>query len=305
MDEKDLGNNIHSFNFSREVFRKGIWNELTTHARGLFVDVEKEKIVARSYEKFFNVGQRREDEILNLLKKFRGKKITAYRKENGYLGLVSVVGDEFFICSKSTNTGDYAEWFQDIWSSLDIDKEFIKDYLKNEDVTLVFEVIDPVRDPHIIKYDREDAILLDIVRNTWDFNKKSFEELASFAQKAGLSHKKLYMEFENEKEFFKWFVDNTREEDLSKSDIEGVVIECETAPGQIYMTKIKFPYYLFWKSMRAVADKVRRGAEVNYANLWNALSNYFYAWLQKQDEDTLQKDIITLREMYEASGENV
>lgn len=298
VEEKDLGDNIHSFNFSREVFRKGAWNKLNTHARGLFVDVKSERIVARSYEKFFNVGQRREDELLNLLKKFRGKRIKAYKKENGYLGLVSLVNNEFFIASKSTNTGDYADWFRDIWGRLDIDRDYIKAYLEKEDVTLVFEVIDPVRDPHIIKYDKEDAVLLDIVHNTWEFKKKDFAELSAFAERAGLTHKLIYREFENDREFFKWFTENTQEDDLSKTDVEGVVIECETEPGHIYMTKVKFPYYLFWKSMRAVADKVRRGSDVRYASLWNPVSNYFYAWLKKQDKEMLEKDIITLREKF-------
>ena len=298
VEEKDLGDNIHSFNFSREVFRKGAWNKLNTHARGLFVDVKNDKIVARSYEKFFNVGQRREDELLNLLKKFRGKRIRAYKKENGYLGLVSLVNNEFFIASKSTNTGDYADWFRDIWGRLDIDRDYIKAYLEKEDVTLVFEVIDPVRDPHIIKYDKEDAVLLDIVHNTWEFKKKDFEELSAFAERAGLTHKLVYREFENDREFFKWYTENTQEDDLSKTDVEGVVIECETEPGHIYMTKVKFPYYLFWKSMRAVADKVRRGSDVRYASLWNPVSNYFYAWLKKQDKEMQEKDIITLREKF-------
>ena len=213
VEEKDLGDNIHSFNFSREVFRKGAWNKLNTHARGLFVDVKNDKIVARSYEKFFNVGQRREDELLNLLKKFRGKRIKAYKKENGYLGLVSLVNNEFFIASKSTNTGDYADWFRDIWGRLDIDRDYIKAYLEKEDVTLVFEVIDPVRDPHIIKYDKEDAVLLDIVHNTWEFKKKDFAELSAFAERAGFTDKLVYREFENDREFFKWYTENTQEDD--------------------------------------------------------------------------------------------
>ena len=96
----------------------------------------------------------------------------------------------------------------------------IKAYLEKEDVTLVFEVIDPVRDPHIIKYDKEDAVLLDIVHNTWEFKKKDFEELSAFAERAGLTHKLVYREFENDREFFKWYTENTQEDDLSKTDVE-------------------------------------------------------------------------------------
>ncbi|MDE5630045.1 MAG: metallophosphoesterase, partial [Bacilli bacterium] len=36
--EKDLGANISSFNFSREAFSNHIWDNMTTKARGLFID---------------------------------------------------------------------------------------------------------------------------------------------------------------------------------------------------------------------------------------------------------------------------
>ena len=49
--EKQFGN-ISSFNFSSTAFQKNIWDEQTTKARGLFLDTEKFKVVARSYDKF-------------------------------------------------------------------------------------------------------------------------------------------------------------------------------------------------------------------------------------------------------------
>ena len=59
------------------------------------------------------------------------------------------------------------------------------------------------------------------------------------------------------------------------------------------------------KSMRGVADKVRRGVDVKYASLWNTVSNYFFAWLKKQDEEVLQKDIITLRDKFYSEEKHV
>lgn len=53
--KKDLGDGYYSFNFSRDVFFKQKWNELTKIARGLFVHLPDGKIVARSYPKFGNI----------------------------------------------------------------------------------------------------------------------------------------------------------------------------------------------------------------------------------------------------------
>ena len=64
------------------------------------------------------------------------------------------------------------------------------------------------------------------------------------------------------------------------------------------MTKLKFPYYNFWKQMRAVKEKVKKRHNVKLSSLWNATSNYFYHWLKTQPEEELDKDIIYLREKY-------
>lgn len=50
--EKDLGNGISSFNFSNKCFYNNLWNDEAIKARGLFVDVNHNKVVARSYNKF-------------------------------------------------------------------------------------------------------------------------------------------------------------------------------------------------------------------------------------------------------------
>lgn len=61
--EKDLGDNIHSFNYTSKAFWKKRWDETTERARGLFVDTKTEKVVARSFDKFFAIGERPETQI--------------------------------------------------------------------------------------------------------------------------------------------------------------------------------------------------------------------------------------------------
>ena len=81
---------------------------------------------------------------------------------------------------------------------------------------------------------------------------------------------------------------------MSQTNLEGVVIECDGL-----MTKLKFPYYNFWKFMRKIKDTVSKRKVVKLSSLYNAEANYVYSWLKKQPEDELKKDIICLRERYE------
>lgn len=297
--EVQLDNNISSFNFTRNAFYKKNWNGLTCKARGLFVDTEKNKVVARGYEKFFNVNERRETELEHLIVKFKDK-ITCYKKENGFLGILSYVNNELFFASKSSNKSEFAEYFKNIFEASDINKQQLEEYLKNNDVSLTFEVIDVENDPHIIEYDKSKIVLLDIIHNDWEFKKEPYEAVQELSKLINCECKTIYKEFDNVKEFHQWYLENTDEDDLSKEDIEGVVIECCGI-----MTKLKFPYYNFWKYMRRVKEQVLHRSNVKLSGLYNATANYFYAWLKKQDEETLGKDIITLRKMfYEAQNDS-
>ena len=291
--EAQLGNNISSFNFTHRAFHNRNWNELTCKARGLFINTETEKVVARGYEKFFNVNERRETNLEHLLVKFKDK-ITCYKKENGYLGIMSFVDGELFLATKSSNKGDYADWFRKIYEESDINKEKLEEYLKENDVSLTFEVIDVENDPHIIEYDNSKVILLDIIHNDYEFKKEPYEKVQELAKLINCECKSIYKEFDNVREFHRWYLESTDEEDMTKTNIEGVVIESSGI-----MTKLKFPYYNFWKFMRSVKEQVKNKRNIKLASLYNATANYFYAWLKEQDEETLSKDIITLRKMYE------
>ena len=297
--ETMLGDGISSFNFTRKAFYNKNWNDYTCKARGLFVDTNTGKVVARGYEKFFNVNERRETELEHLLVKFKDKKITLYKKENGFLGILSYVNGEMFFASKSTNKGDFAEYFKNLFYQSDIDKEKVENYLKENDVTMLFEVIDMVHDPHIIEYPKSKIVLLDIVKNQYEFERLPYEELKKVSKELNTECKTIYKEFDNVREFQRWYIANTDEDDMSKEDIEGVVIECEDM-----LTKLKFPYYNFWKLMRGVKDKVKGRNQIILSSLYNATSNYFYAWLKEQEKETLEQDIITLRKKFEKENEH-
>lgn len=296
--EKDLGDNISSFNFSRQAFIKRQWDKQTILARGLFMNTEKNEIVARSYEKFFNLGENT-DTLPSTLKMKLSFPLKVYLKENGFLGMVSwnTEKDELFIASKSTNTGEYVKYFKDIlFSKYDISK--LSEYLKNNsNVTMVFEVIDPINDPHIIKYDDSKLVLLDIIYNTLSFDKVSYKELGLVGNSLGFEVKKLVMIL-NDFESFKELYTNAELLDYSLEGhpIEGFVIE----DSNKYMVKIKTGYYKEWKKLRPIAySTVKHGRYMKLACLTTAMENNFYKFckecFERGEEFT---NIIDLRERF-------
>ena len=91
VSESKFGN-ISSFNFTRQAFRKGVWDNVTTKARGLFINTNTKKIVARSYNKFFNINEMPETQLIFLKSRFEYP-VSVYKKYNGYLGLIGYDGE--------------------------------------------------------------------------------------------------------------------------------------------------------------------------------------------------------------------
>lgn len=287
--EKDLGNNISSFNFSREAFYKKEWNETNIKARGLFIDVEKNKIIARSYNKFFNLNERPETKMESLKENLKFP-LTVYQKDNGFLGILGMNDGELFFASKSTDKSDFAGWFKDIVHNT-LDVEEIKKILSKGNMSMVFEVNDPVNDPHIIKYDQAHVVLLDIVYNKEDFSKLPYKQLKGIAKKIKAPVKIKTTNLETWKDFKKWH----KEVNVDSNLLEGYVIE----DSEGFMFKIKLPFYSFWKYMRTVRDRIKRDKEVTEQSLKDrGFDSFFMEWMKTLDKSELEKDIITLREKY-------
>lgn len=300
--EKQFGN-ISSFNFSPTAFQKNIWDEQTTKARGLFLDTEKFQVVARSYDKFFNINQREETKFDTLQRTLQFP-VAAYVKENGFLGIVSwnEYTDDLFITSKSDPEGPFSEWLKNMLyrkiSEENLEK--MKKYIKENDVSFVFECCDMEHDPHIIEYSESKLVLLDIIYNTLDFQKYNYEDMAHVGRELGLAIKKQAYELSTWQEFYDWYFDVLEEDYEYRGDkIEGFVIE--DANG--YMIKLKLTYYNFWKFMRGIAHETFKKGYTNRTSLLTTpVANEFYAWCKKQFEDGkadgLPRDIVTLRKMF-------
>ncbi len=304
VQERKYGN-ISSFNFTKSAFYDRVWNEQTMKARGLYINIPKQKVVARAYNKFFNINERPETKFDMLHHKLVFP-VSVYVKENGFLGIVSYNEEDesLFITTKSSPDGDFAGYFRDmLYDKISPEKlDEIKSYTKEHNVSLVFECVDMKNDPHIIEYPESKLFLLDVIYNDLEFKKYTFEDMIEVASRFGLAHKEWAYVIETWQDFFDWYY--TVVDDDYKYDgrnIEGFVIE--DADG--YMVKLKLAYYNFWKFMRGISHEAIRKGYINpqkTSALLTPLANQYYAWVKTlhdaENVELIPKDICTLRRWF-------
>lgn len=297
---KECEHNLISLNFNREAFNKKKWNDLTIKARGLFVDKDSGKVKIRSYNKFFNFGERHVN--LGYLKKYATYPIRAFKKYNGFLGLASVVNNEIVLTSKSVTSGKYKDIFQDIWNKVESEvRELLKQTMIENNCTAVFEVVSPEYDPHIIKYDKEHLYLLDFIENKLDLDTHNIdlefsENLMKKVEFSSdlLTKKEELTRLENYDELYNFLA----EKEKSLEEFEGYVL-CDNSG---FMFKFKLPYYNLWKTRRAWLERYRsalaKGKKVEVTE--KDEHRHFKKFLLKLGKDKLQElSIIDARELYE------
>lgn len=304
---KELGNDIVSLNFTRDAFQDGIWNDETIKARGLFINKVDGDIVARSYNKFFqyNETQETKDYVDNHLV----YPLYISKKFNGFLGIISVYNNEFFIATKSTNEGEYCEYFKEILNKTifanEEDKNELFRVLKEHNCSATFEVMDMVNDQHIV-YEENPLALLDFIPNTLDINGIDKDVELSETLKDKLSIKSIVIaknKVIKTKEELDNFLNMTEEEEL-----EGAVI----TDSKGFMRKYKTNFYRFWKTERNQLARVLKDKDVKGSNRLNSdkaqnaeqdFINFLHDFLQdktvEEKEELLNtKSIIWFREQY-------
>lgn len=246
--EKELGDGISSFNFTNKAFWKGHWDNETVKARGLFIDTDRNEIVARGYDKFFTLEEHKCLQLACDLK----YPIEISRKENGYLGLFSVTKDgKPFFASKSTNQGWFANEFERILrDKLGNNLNDLIALAANENLTFVFEVIS-MDDPHIIAYNHDDVVLLDIIYNRINFACCEYRNLARVAKSFDLSVREKPVVVYNDTELIQQmqFADEDKTEGFVAHDANG------------FMFKYKSYYYRYWKNLRGILAQLWAGKQ--------------------------------------------
>lgn len=305
---KDMDNlpGIASVNFTRDAFYKAQWDEFTTLARGLFIDAEDNSIVARSYPKFFNHGERPETTGDALAAGVRFP-VTAYEKLNGFLcitGYSERLGVPI-IASKSRTHGPFADMAAEVLEeTLGADAlERMTRLSRDQLCSLVFEIEDPVRDPHIIKLENPRAVLLGCVRRAEAFEQASYQDLQKIAAWIGCEVKKVVARIPNERALasFNHRIEQDPNWTFEGRRVEGVVMEDDEG----FAYKLKGHYYRNWKFMRSAVNEIRAAKETGRAPRLERFGQVeepflrFMDWAKTLSATALGLGIIALRDSFE------
>lgn len=303
---------VSSLSFTKDIFYKKAWDDVVNRARGLFIHRDTGEIVARSYDKFFTVGENN-TMGLDALRERLVFPLRGMMKENGFIGITGYdrSTDTLFTSSKSTPDGKFADMFRRVLGDtlgehkLDELRMMVRDY----DASFLFEAIDPVGDPHMVEYERAEPVLLDVVHRSAEFRRLPTEDVHRLGRELGVRSAEKRLEFRNWEAFEGWY--RRASTDMSKT-YEGLVFT--DARGEMFKTKT--PFYSFWKLMRGTKDAILRERQggrrpVSRESMGPFLqtrgleflterADAFKEWAFQQPDEVLEQNIIAIRKMYEA-----
>lgn len=165
---KDLSHGVQAFNFTRDAFFKKAWDTHTLTARGLFVN-KQDEIVARGYNKFFNLGERPGTSLNEVAKKIQElanksenheTSVIITDKENGFLAIVSYIPELGGLKVFSKGAGEFhselaeriiSDFLKEHGSYLEeLETKLKQDFENGEHYSLTFEIVSPKYDPHLV-----------------------------------------------------------------------------------------------------------------------------------------------------------
>ena len=166
-------------NFTRKAFYKGAWDAQTVRARGLFLDKNTGAVVARGYDKFFNIGQSGAPATIRDLAEAAAKSgnpvVHLRRKYNGFLAIVACVGGNLTVLSKSGITAYSREAERILRAQIgDAGCERLRRVLADNNLSATFECISK-NDPHMVYYTKDEMIFLDFIANSADYAPVPFD----------------------------------------------------------------------------------------------------------------------------------
>ncbi|KAJ2896102.1 trna ligase, partial [Coemansia aciculifera] len=282
------GHQISSWKCNEFLYKKDPC-PLPTQARGLFTmfDSGDSTIVARGYNKFFNVGEVPHTQWSWIENHTKGPyELTV--KENGCLILAAGLDDgkKLLVTSKHSVSVEHAqmgtEWARKHLQQVGKTPEDFAEFLSKNHATAVFELCDDEFEEHILEYtDRSRGLYLHgINRNCTNLETWPSAEVTKVAQEFGFHSTGCFV-FDSASEG-REFADKVRgDHALDGRAIEGFVVRCRTsADSQPFMFKIKYDEpYLMFREWREVTKRILGGSP--YRTTYG-LTKYYVAWLKRQ-----------------------
>ncbi|KAG0668035.1 hypothetical protein C6P45_005125 [Maudiozyma exigua] len=243
---------------------------LPINARGLFIsnDEENPRIVARGYDKFFNINETQATSWKSLEEETVGPyEVTV--KSNGCIIFISALEDgTIVVCSKhSTGARDdvdrnHAIAGQDFlmkqFEERSIDPKVFAKELYNRNLTAIAEYCDDEFEEHILEYNSKSRglYLHGLNLNEPEFKTLSMDEVHTFSQKYGFRLTESLVE--NNIHDLKTFLEKCASVGSFRGqEIEGFVIRCHMKNnGCTFFFKYKFEEpYLMYRQWREVTKE--------------------------------------------------
>lgn len=197
MHELKLNNKtLLGFKYTTNTVYSEDWDNVSLHARGIVFEYETGKVLARPFDKFFNLGEMIDIEtgmlksiagyvkahlgFDNLSGNYKHQKFRVMDKLDGSLGIMFWTGHKWLVKTAGSFESDQAIWAND-WSVKNIDTSKL-----DKSKTYLFEIIYD-EDKHPIEYDFEGIVLLGIV-DTQSGIEEPLSEILRVANELNIRH---------------------------------------------------------------------------------------------------------------------
>ena len=174
--------NLSLFKYSNKCVYDNLWNSINKRCRGIIFNTRTGAVVARGFDKFFNLGEKSETEEKLILKKTGHVPFRVTEKMDGSLCL-TFKSDGMWL----TSTPGSMESEQAIYARNVLLEKYDLSRIP-DDVTLVCEFISPTdRKDKVVDYgNMDELILLTAFENKWDQTEVPCNRVALFAKNAGM-----------------------------------------------------------------------------------------------------------------------
>jgi hypothetical protein len=145
---------ISIYNYSRKTVYEKLWDDITKSCRALILD-SSGNVVARSFDKFFNIEELSEEEIPN-------ESFEVFEKLDGSLIMVFKYLNELVVSSKGSFTSDHTFLAKKLINEKNFQDKF------HEEHVYVFELIGP-SNKIVLDYKEDELVLLTAFeKNSWN-----------------------------------------------------------------------------------------------------------------------------------------
>ena len=264
MHELKINNKtLLGFKYTTNTVYSEDWDNVSLHARGIVFDYATGEVLARPFDKFFNLGEMINVEtgelkpiagyvkqhlgFDNLSGDYKHQKFRVMDKLDGSLGIAFWTGTDWYVKTAGSFESEQAKWANE-WFDMIIDPSVL-----DKSKTYLFEIIYD-EDKHPIEYDFEGLVLLGII-DTQTGIEEPLSEILRVAKELNVRHAEV-LEFTDFDEVVKYA------KNLPKTK-EGVVITFENG----FKLKVKGDEFLALQKIFHFLTK-----DVVYENfLWNSV----------------------------------